>query len=44
MYVNDGPGLTMTYKMVRSNVVAYTLECENLLQSLLIENKKQKKT
>ena len=33
VYINDDPGLTLTYFMPRSNWVAYTFEWGKLLQS-----------
>ena len=31
VYMNDGPGLTMTYSMARSNLATYAFEWEKLL-------------
>ena len=36
VYINDDPGLTLTYFTARSNWVAYTFEWGKLLQSHLI--------
>ena len=36
VYINDDPGLTLTYFTTRSNWVAYTFVSENLLQSHLM--------
>ena len=33
VYINDDPGLTLTYFTARSNLVAYAFEWEKLLQS-----------
>ena len=35
-YINDDPGLTLTYFTARSNWVAYTFEWGKLLQSHLM--------
>ena len=32
IYINDDPGMTLTYFMARSNWVAYTFEWDKLLQ------------
>ena len=37
VYINDDPGLTLTYFTARSNWVAYTFEWGKLLQSHLME-------
>ena len=37
VYINDDPGLTLTYFSARSNLVAYMLEWGKLLQSSLME-------
>ena len=43
VYINDGPGLTLTYFTARSNWVAYTFELGKLLQSHLMgENLQQR--
>ena len=36
-YINDDPGLTLTYCAVRSNWVTYSFEFGKLLQSHLME-------
>ena len=36
VYINDDPGLTLTYFMARSNLVAYTFEWGIVLQSHLM--------
>ena len=36
VYINDDPGLTLTFFMARSNLVSYTFKCGKLLQSHLI--------
>ena len=36
VYINDNPGLTLTYFTARSNWVAYTFEWGKLLQSHLM--------
>ena len=36
VYINDDPGLTLTYFMARSNWVAYIFEWGKLLQSYLM--------
>ena len=41
VYINDGPGLTLTYFTARSNWVICTFECGKLLQSHLIEKNLQ---
>ena len=33
VFINDDPGLTLTYFMARSNLVTYAFEWEKLLQS-----------
>ena len=38
VYINDDPGLTLTYFMARSNWVVYTFEWGKLLQSHLMGN------
>ena len=35
VYINDDPGLTLTYSTTRSNWVAYAFEWRKLLQSNL---------
>ena len=43
VYINDDPGLTMTYFMARSNWAAYTFELGKLFQSYITgENLRQK--
>ena len=37
VFINGDPGLTVTYFMARSNLVACAFECEKLLQSNLWE-------
>ena len=44
VYINDDPGLTLTYFTKRSNCVTCTFEWEKLLQSHLIEKKLQQRT
>ena len=44
LFINDDPGLTMTYFTARSNWVAYTFEWGKLFQSHLMEESLQKKT
>ena len=44
MYINDDPGLTLTYFTARSNWVACTFEWGNLLQSNLMEEILQQRT
>ena len=39
LYINDDPGLTLTYFMARSNWVTCTFEWGKLLQSHLMEEK-----
>ena len=36
VYINDDPGLTLTYLTARSNWVAYTFEWGKVLQSYLM--------
>ena len=36
VYINDDPGLTLTYFTTRLNLAASALECETLLQSYLM--------
>ena len=36
VYINDDPGLTLTYFTARSNLVAYTFEWEKVSQSHLM--------
>ena len=43
-YINDDPGLTLTYFMARSNWVAYTFEWGKLLQSHLMGEILQQRT
>ena len=42
VYVNDDPGLTLTYFTARSNWFAYTFEWGELLQSYLMEKTSSK--
>ena len=43
VYINDDPGLTLTYFTARSNWVTYTFEWGKLLQShLMVENLQQR--
>ena len=44
VYINDDPGLTLTYFMARSNLVSYTFEWGKLLQSHLIGENLQQRT
>ena len=44
VYINDDPGLTMTYFTARSNWVTCTLEWGKLLQSPLMKENLQKRT
>ena len=44
VYINDDPGLTLTYFMARSNWVTYTFEWEKLLQSHLMGGNLQQRT
>ena len=44
VYVNDDPGLTMTYFTARSNWVTCTFEWGKLLQSHLMEENLQQRT
>ena len=42
VYINDDPGLTLTYFMARSNWVAVRLNGENLQSHLMEENLQQR--
>ena len=44
VYINDDPGLTLTYFRARSNWVACTFEWGKLLQSHLMEENLQQRT
>ena len=44
VYINDDPGLTLTYLMARSNWVKYMFEWGKLLQSHLMEEILQQRT
>ena len=44
VYINDDPGLTLTYFTARSNWVTCTFEWEKLLQSHLMEENLQQMT
>ena len=44
VYINDDPGLTLTYFTARSNWVAYTFEWGKLLQSHLMGENLQQRT
>ena len=44
VYINDDPGLTLTYFMARSNLVFYAFEWEKLLKSHLIGKTLQQMT
>ena len=44
VYINDNPGLTLTYFMVRSNWVTCTFEWGKLLQRHLMEENLQQRT
>ena len=44
VYINDDPGLTLTYLMAMSNWVKYTFEWGKLLQSHLMEEILQQRT
>ena len=44
MYINDDPGLTLTYFTARSNWVAITFEWGKLSQSHLMEENLQQRT
>ena len=44
VYVNDDPGLTLTYFTSRSNWVAFTFEWGKLLQSHLMDENLQQRT
>ena len=44
VYINDDPGLTLTYFMARSNWVICTFEWGRLLQSHLMEEILQQRT
>ena len=44
VYINDDPGLTLTYFTARSNWVTCTFEWGKLLQSHLMEENLQQRT
>ena len=44
VYINDDPGLTLTYFIARSNWVPCTFEWGKLLQSILMEENLQQRT
>ena len=44
VYINDDPGLTLTYFMARSNWVTCTFEWGKLLHSHLMEENLQQRT
>ena len=44
VYINDDPGLTLTYLMAMSNWVPYTFELGKLLQSHLMGENLQQRT
>ena len=44
VYINDDPGLTLTYFTLKSNWVTCTFECGKLLQSHLVEENMQQRT
>ena len=44
VYINDDPGLTLTYFTARSNWVTCTFEWGNLLQSHIMEENLQQRT
>ena len=44
VYINDDPGLTLTYFTARSNLVTCTFERGKLLQSHLMEENLQQRT
>ena len=44
VYINDDPGLTLTYFMARSNWVTCIFEWGKLLESHLMEKKLQQRT
>ena len=44
VYINDDPGLTLTYFTAWSNWVTFTFEWEKLLQSHLMEKNLQQRT
>ena len=44
VYINDDPGLTLTYFTARSNWVTYTFELGKLLQSHLMGENLQQRT
>ena len=44
VFINDDPGLTLTYFTTMSNWVAYTFEWDKLLQSHLMEETLQQRT
>ena len=44
VYINDDPGLTLTYFTARSNLIAYRFEWEKLLQSHFMEKNLQQRT
>ena len=44
VYINDGPRLTLTYFLARSNWVTCTFEWGKLLQSHLMEENLQQRT
>ena len=44
VYINDDPGLTLTYFMARSNWVTCMFEWRKLLQSHLMEENLQQRT
>ena len=44
VYINDDPGLTLTYFTAWSNWVTHTFEWEKVLQSHLMEENLQQRT
>ena len=44
VYINDDPGMTLTYFTARSNWAAYSFEWEKLLQSHLMGENLQQRT
>ena len=44
VYINDDPGLTLSYLMARSNKVTCTFEWGKLLESHLMEENLQQRT
>ena len=44
VYINDDPGLTLTFFTARSNWVTYTLEWGKLIQSHLMGENLQQRT